>query len=329
MFAEVGPQPAIRGAGFFGSATPGSGADRQDFNFNVGQDLTGHVLFNEYLYSAWIKVDSTDAQTRITAFRNESAQCGAGADPANGAEVDGLGRREDGQLQAFTLVACDLGTAGSVADFFKITFSTYVKQGNPPSGDIVKTIAQSTPQTGNLDVTTATSGSSLPAGYTVTVDGNSSHPIGINATQSFTDLAPGSHTVVLSGVPANCTLSGGATRTVTVASGQTATVPYAVNCVTPNTTPTVNAGADEKVILGVLYNLRWSFADPDNGPWQYTINWGDGSSTSGTLSSAGSYTNGHTYLLGTFTIRVTVTDSKGASSSATKKVSVLTGLLGF
>jgi hypothetical protein len=181
---------------------------------------------------------------------------------------------------------------------------------------------------GNIAVTTSTSGSSLPSGYTVTVD-NTGRAIGINATQTFSGLTPGNHTAVLSGVPANCTLSGGATRTVTVASGQTAPVSYSVSCVTPNTTPTVDAGSDDKVVLGLLYNLRWSFTDPDNGPWQYTINWGDGSSSSGTALSAGSYTKSHSYLLGTFTIRVTVTDSKGATSSDTKRVSVLTGLLGF
>src|SRR5712671_78352 len=227
-FAASGPQAAIQGVGAFGTATPAPGANRQDFDFNVSQDLTGRVLFNEYLYNAWVKVDPADAQTKITAFRNESAQCGAGADPANGAEVDGIGRREDGQLQPFTLVGCDLGAAGSGADFFKITFSTYVKQGNP-GGDIVKTLAQ-TPTTGNLDVTTSTTGSGLPSGYAVAVDNNPSQPIGINATASFASLSAGSHTVVLSSVPANCTVSGGATQTVTVTAGQTASAAYSVTC---------------------------------------------------------------------------------------------------
>ena len=327
-FVVTGPQNAISGKGAFGSAAPGSGADRQDFDFTVSENLTGRVLFNEYLYNAWVKVDTTDAQTKITAFRSTSALCGAGMDPANGAEIDGIGRREDGQLQTFTLVACDNGPSGSGADFFKITFSTYVKQGNPPSGDIVKTVAQQV-QTGSLNVTTSTTGSNLPSGYTVSVDGGASQSIGANATVTFADLPAGSHTVVLSGVPSNCTVSGSATQTVTVPSGATATASYSVSCVTPNTTPAVNAGPDEKVLLGLLYSLKWSFADPDNGPWHYTISWGDGSTTSGTATSAGSFSNGHTYLLGTFTIKVTVTDAKGASSSATKKVSVITGLLGF
>jgi hypothetical protein len=250
-------------------------------------------------------------------------------------------------------VAVDGGSSQAIGINAKVTFAdlavgnhTVALSGVPANctanGGTTRTVTVTSGQTatasysvscvtppGNVAVTTSTSGSSLPSGYTVTVDNTSGRTIGINATQTFNGLTPGSHTVVLSGVPSNCTLSGGATRTVTVASGETAAVPYSVSCVTPNTTPTVNAGPDERLLLGVLYNLRWSFSDPDNGPWQYTINWGDGSSSSGTVSDAGSYTKGHSYLLGTFTIRVTVTDSKGASSSDTKRVSVITGLLGF
>jgi hypothetical protein len=164
----------------------------------------------------------------------------------------------------------------------------------------------------------------------VSVDGSPSQPIGINAKQSFTALAAGSHTVVLSGVPANCTLSGSATRTVIVPSAQTATVSYSVNCVTPNRTPVVQAGSDERVLLALSYQLQWSFTDPDNGPWQYTINWGDGSSSSGTVSAAGSYTTTHHYLgIGSYTIRVTVTDAMGASASDTKQLTLLLGLGGL
>jgi hypothetical protein len=49
----------------------------------------------------------------------------------------------------------------------------------------------------------------------------------------------------------------------------------------------VNAGSDQTVLLGVLYSLSASFSDPDKGPWSYTINWGDGSSSSGSKSSTG------------------------------------------
>jgi len=98
--------------------------------------------------------------------------------------------------------------------------------------------------------------------------------------------------------------------------------------ITVNRPPIVNAGPDQSVVLGLLYTLNASFSDPDNdGPWSYTITWGDGSSpTTGTKSSQGTITAGHSYILGSFTIRVTVRDSHGASASDTKVLTVITGL---
>jgi len=45
-----------------------------------------------------------------------------------------------------------------------------------------------------------------------------------------------------------------------------------VTCATPNQPPTVNAGSDQTVLLGILYSETASFSDPNNdGPWSYTI----------------------------------------------------------
>src|SRR5207244_2774804 len=97
--------------------------------------------------------------------------------------------------------------------------------------------------------------------------------------------------------------------------------------VTVNRPPTVNAGPDETAVTGLLYSLSASFSDPDNdGPWSYRIDWGDGTSSTGSTSSQGTITAGHTYVIvlpRSFTIRVTVTDSHGASGSDTKVVTVL------
>jgi hypothetical protein len=184
-----------------------------------------------------------------------------------------------------------------------------------------------TATTGNLSVTTSTTGSSLdPDGYTATVDGSTSKAVATNGSVTFTGLTAGSHTVVLSGVAANCTVSGGTSRTVTVSAGGTATVGYAVACTTPNQAPTVDAGPDQQVLTGLLFTENASFTDPDNGPWTYRIDWGDGSSTTGSMSSPGTISKGHTYvtiLPRNFTIRVTVTDTKGASGSDTKVVYVV------
>jgi PKD repeat protein len=121
--------------------------------------------------------------------------------------------------------------------------------------------------------------------------------------------------------------SGTYTATLTVTDNQGATnfVSHTVTVTAPNQAPVVNAGADQTVLLGVLYTLNATFSDPDNGPWTYTIHWGDGSTSSGTKSSAGTISAGHTYLgfLSTRTITVTVTDSQGASGSDTKVITLI------
>ncbi|HXF95932.1 MAG TPA: PKD domain-containing protein [Gemmatimonadales bacterium] len=419
---EVGPQPALRGLGTLGTGPAAPGGNRQDFDFDVGADLTGRLFYRDWRFDASITVDG-DPQTRITAFRERSGFCG---DPASGAEFEAVGRRSDGAYEAFLVVGCDNGAAGSGTDFFGIqTASQYLNTGTLSGGDIVKVVTGASPATGTLTIVTATTGQDLPTGYafsasgpggsvteqsigandtrafpniapgdysvslagvpancalsgvnprtvtvppggtgsttfsitcsatapgtgdlrvttgttgssldpdgyTVTLDGSARRSIGINASTTFTGLAAGTHTAVLTGVASNCTVSGGATRTGNVPAGGTATVSYSVSCVTPNTTPTANAGPDETVLLGVLYKLTWWFGDPDHGPWSYTIHWGDGSSTSGTASSPGTYQTSHTYLLiGSYTIRVTVRDSQAASGSDAKVLTVFTDVGGI
>ena len=192
---------------------------------------------------------------------------------------------------------------------------------------LVLKAATNTTTTGNLTATTNTTGSNLdPDGYTVTVDGTTSQPIATNGSVTFNNLAAGNHTVALSGVATNCTVGGGASQTVTVPPGGTASANFSVSCTALNQPPSVNAGPDETVATGLLYSFSPSFSDPDNdGPWSYTIDWGDGSQTTGSLTTQGSFTATHTYVVvlpQSFTVTVTVTDSHGASGSDTKAVSV-------
>src|SRR5437870_1046652 len=90
------------------------------------------------------------------------------------------------------------------------------------------------PTTGDLTVTTGTSGSNIDAdGYTVTVDGGASQAIGTNGSVTFSGLSAASHTVVLSGVASNCSVSGGTSRTVSVPAGGTASTSFSVSCTAP------------------------------------------------------------------------------------------------
>jgi|GEM_PF-4615075 len=128
------------------------------------------------------------------------------------------------------------------------------------------------------------------------------------------------------------TYAAGGTYTVTLRvtdnqGAQSTTTSKSVTVTAPNTAPVVDAGPDQTAVTGLLYSSTQTFIDATpNGPWTYRIDWGDGSVSTGTRTGPGSFTVGHTYVIilpRSFTIRVTVTDAAGASSSDTKNVSVL------
>src|SRR6266550_919030 len=95
------------------------------------------------------------------------------------------------------------------------------------------------PPTGSLRVTTSTSGESLDGdGYTVTVDGSDNRAIGINDGNgvTFSGLSVSSHSVELTGVAANCTVTAPNPRDVAVTAGGTATTAFSVTCTALNGT---------------------------------------------------------------------------------------------
>jgi hypothetical protein len=95
---------------------------------------------------------------------------------------------------------------------------------------IVVACAPPPPATGSLRVSASTTGESLPAGYTVSVDGGSAQPIGANATIALSNLAPGPHTVQLGGVADNCSVTDPNPRTLDVSAGGTAETTFTISC---------------------------------------------------------------------------------------------------
>jgi hypothetical protein len=89
--------------------------------------------------------------------------------------------------------------------------------------------------TGALIAAATTSGSNLPAGYTVTLDGAHTSSIGINDSITATGVAAGSHRAALGGVPTNCSVTGTNPRTVTVLPNHTARTTFSVACAAPAT----------------------------------------------------------------------------------------------
>src|SRR5207248_7659566 len=76
--------------------------------------------------------------------------------------------------------------------------------------------------TGSLTVsTTTTGGTPDPNGYTVSVNGGGggSQHINTDGSVTFSNLTAGSHTVTLSGIAPNCSVSGGTQHTVNVPAG--------------------------------------------------------------------------------------------------------------
>jgi probable HAF family extracellular repeat protein len=90
---------------------------------------------------------------------------------------------------------------------------------------------------------------------------------------------------------------------------------------TTNTTPSASlqATSSTSIRVGGSLSVQAGFADPDNGPWSYKLDWGDGSSTAGNTSSAGRIAGigPHVYTgTGNFKVKLSVTDSKGAAGSS-------------
>ena len=87
------------------------------------------------------------------------------------------------------------------------------------------------PTSGTLEVTSSTTGTELDVdGYTIQIDGQAGRALGPTATIRFTEITPGSHTVLLAGLTANCTVAGDNPRSVSVTAGQTTEAAFAITC---------------------------------------------------------------------------------------------------
>ena len=225
----------VSGLGAIGTGTPTPGSDRQEFDFDVSSALVGGLRYTDWgvlrgtgLPGSMVVVGG-DPATGITSFHQVSAKC---------VRLSGTGRLDTGDLWSFFVDVCDNASPGAGFDTFAILLPDrvgrglpYTRSGTVRDGDIVQTGGATAPSTGDLNVTTSTTGSNLdPDGYTVTLDGTDSRSISNNGSVTYTGLSAGSHSVTLSGAAANCTVSGGTSRTVTVSAGATASTSFAVSC---------------------------------------------------------------------------------------------------
>jgi PKD repeat protein len=180
----------------------------------------------------------------------------------------------------------------------------------PAASLIVTPSSGSAPLTVTADASGSTDTDSTPIA-TYTFDfGDGSTPVGPQAgsTTSHTYTAAGSYTVAVT-VSDTAGYAGTATATVLV------TAPEQPPVAALNVTP-----SSGRVNLAVTADASGS-TDPDATPIaSYTFDFGDGSAAVGPQPGA---TANHTYTrAGTYTVQVTVKDTAGLSSTATKTVAV-------
>src|SRR6266516_95218 len=128
--------------------------------------------------------------------------------------------------------------------------------------------------TGDLRVTTATTGVELDAGgYLVTVDGGPSQVVGVIGAATITGLRAGDHAVALDDVASNCTVDGANPRTVTVRPDATVEILFAVTCVATTgslqvTVTTTGADPDPNGYVVVLDSCTSYSRDRENGGYE-------------------------------------------------------------
>jgi PKD repeat protein len=133
--------------------------------------------------------------------------------------------------------------------------------------------------------------------------------VGTGAAPSHAYSSNGSYTASLVVTDVRGAVSAPATTTVTIG----------------NIAPTVSAGAAASLPAAAMFSETATFSDPNpaDGPWSYTILWGDGTSESGSKTDQSPITGGHGYATeGSYTLRVNVTDKDGGTGTATRIVTV-------
>src|SRR5207302_8355470 len=137
----------------------------------------------------------------------------------------------------------------------------------------------------------------------------------------FTDLAAGSHTVTLSGIASNCTVSGGPSQTVTVPEGGSTSATFSISCPTPPPPPATHlvftVQPPSTVLLGASFQAQVAALDDQGnvvptftGSVSIRIASGVGGSLSGTtqVNAVGGYATFSDLhinsLIGTYTLGV-------------------------
>lgn len=162
------------------------------------------------------------------------------------------------------------------------------------------------PETGSVQVAVATSGPSPdPDGYTVSVDGGLSAQVAASGTVLLTGLPIGARTIALSGIAANCAVSGANPRSVTVSGTELGSVAFAIACTQP---PTATG------TLRLSTTTRGEDLDPTGYVARIDGGAGQPIGVNASMSIAGLAAGAHTIALEDLTPNCTVSENPRAVS---------------
>jgi hypothetical protein len=144
-------------------------------------------------------------------------------------------------------------------------------------------VTQPVPVPGAVLITANTTGLDAPSAYSIRVDNTVPRTISPLGSVEVNRLPPGDHEVRIE-VPANCTVDGGTTRVVSVASKATTTISFNVVCVStsgiltfnvatggPDVPPFYVLKAEPGIPIQVLHTMFGSIPDLEPGPHTITL----------------------------------------------------------
>ena len=230
-----------------------------------------------------------------------------------GVTLDGGASQPLGINAAITLP--DISTSSHQVELIGVALNCTVSGTNPRNVTVAAgktasvafkvTCSAPTPGAGSIEVTTATTGSDLDDGYTVTVDGGTAQSIGANATISLANVAAAEHQVRLQGIADNCTVTSANPVRVTVASGAVGRAAFQLTCTARPPQP------------GTLRVSVTTTGASQDGSYTVSVDGGTAQTLSGSRTIQNLAAGSHSVLLGDVAANCTVSGSNPLTATVT------------
>src|SRR5438876_4184414 len=266
------------------------------------------IVLNGHKHSYERLAPQSPAQQLDTLYGIRAFVVGTGGTGLDGGSPPPVPNSEVRNTTTWGVLKLTLNTGGYSWQFIPVAGQSFADAGSglchdaPGSVNQPPTAAAGGPYTSNEGAALAFdgTGSSDPDGDALTYAwtfGDGTTGAGVRPTHSYADN--GTYTVTLTVTDARGAASAPATASATIA----------------NVAPVVTAAA-QAATAGASFTFSATFSDAgaSDGPWAYTLDWGDGSpaTTGSATSQSAGVTAAHTYAAaGSDTVQVTVTDKDG------------------